>query len=374
MTTAQLLFAASWPIIRVSHARRLRVVFQTPKCTAAETAALSRKAVVVGAGVAGLCAARELANGGMSVTLLEASDDVGGRVRTDVVDGFLLDRGFQVFIEAYPECRRVLRYDELKLQRFVPGAMIWYRKSFHTISDPFRAPLLAVRAVFTPIGSVVDKLRVAVLRTKLLRTPVEEILGRGGQRVDSFLRAEGFSEQFIDTFFRPFYEGIFLAPLSEQCSRLFCFVFRMFGEGAASLPAGGMGAVSRQLAEALPRAVEVKLGERVTSLRSGRVETTHGAYDGDVVVVATEGDEAARLVRGVEGGEWRGSVCVYFASERAAPVSRAVLLLNGEGDADGPVNNVAFPAQVATSYAPAGKTLVSCTVVGDGSGGDGRTQ
>lgn len=256
-----------------------------------------------------------------------------------------------------------LNYDNLNLNRFLPGACIRYHNAFHIISDPFRAPFLAVSGLFAPVGSVVDKLRVALLRSKLLDTPLARIFESVPQPLDSFLRSEGFSQQFIDAFFRPFYQGIFLAPLSEQSSTMFSFVFKMFSAEPASLPAGGIGEIPRQMFASLPSSVDVKLNCRVKSVDGTSVTTENQLYTPTVTIVAAEGPEAARLLTGVTTPASRGSICLYFTSNRPPPITKPILILNGEKN--GPVNNMFFPAQVAGTYAPAGKTLISTTIVGD---------
>lgn len=218
------------------------------------------------------------------------------------------------------------------------------------------------------MGSVMDKLRVALLRTKLISVPLETVLHPSEPSVplDRHLQNIGFSIPFINAFFRPFYQGIFLAPLKDQCSHMFNFVFRMFAEGAASLPKNGIGAVSQQMLTSLPKSVEVKLNSAVSSVSAGQV-VAHGViYEAPVVIVATEGPEAVRLLGGkFSTNSSRGSICLYFSSNKAAPLSRGMLVLNGNGNEEGPVNNMFVPSQIAPSYAPPGKTLISTTIVGD---------
>jgi len=132
--------------------------------------------LVVGAGVSGLVAAVELKRRGFSVQVMEASDNVGGRVRTDEVNGFLLDRGFQVLLTAYPEARRCLDYRALKLREFEPGAIVHTQGRFHTVSDPIRRPRKAIGSVIAPVGTLNDKLLIAKLRAELLDAEIDQIL------------------------------------------------------------------------------------------------------------------------------------------------------------------------------------------------------
>src|SRR5450631_1018581 len=113
-----------------------------------------KQVAIIGAGLAGLECARLLQQTGSNVVLLEASDAPGGRIRTDRVDGYLLDRGFQVLLTAYPEARRALDYKALSLRSLIPGALVWHDGEFHRFADPFRDPLAAMNLLFDPVISV----------------------------------------------------------------------------------------------------------------------------------------------------------------------------------------------------------------------------
>lgn len=327
--------------------------------------------VIVGAGISGLAAAKRLAAEGVHVRLLEASDGVGGRIRSDIVDGCILDRGFQVFICGYPEQQALLDYEELDLREFEPGAMVRTAGGFYTIADPFRRPLRSLQGAFAPVGSLIDKLNVALLRLRLTGLTPDELLRGGADTISASTEEyllKTFSSKLVDTFFRPFYQGIFLAPLSEQSASMFGYVFNMFAREPAALPAAGIGAFPIQIAQNLPKGlVSIELNKRITSLQELDNEAR-------AVIIATEGPEAARLISNDDAMEEleppasRGSVCVYFTSSNPAPIRDPVLVLNGdgaEGPDGGPVNNMFFPSSVCSSYAPDGVTLISTTVVGD---------
>jgi phytoene dehydrogenase-like protein len=315
--------------------------------------------IVVGAGLAGLACALRLHEAGVGMRLLEASDGVGGRVRTDLVDGFRLDRGFQVLLTAYPEARRVLDYTALDLRPFAPGALVRRAGRFHELSDPWRRPSRAFATLTADVGTLGDRLRVARFRGRTRHGSLDELFSRPAASALERLQAEGFSAEMIDAFFRPFFGGILLDRSLSSSSRLLEFVFRMMAEGDVAVPAAGMGAIPLQLAARLP-AGTIRLGTRVAAVSARRVELGSGqALEATAVVVATEGPEAARLL-GLPAPGSRSVGCVYFAAGQA-PRPEPMLLLDGEGS--GPVNNLCFPSNVAPSYAPPGRTLVAASVL-----------
>ncbi|MFN8093357.1 MAG: NAD(P)/FAD-dependent oxidoreductase [Vicinamibacteria bacterium] len=321
---------------------------------------MSADVVVIGAGLAGLSCARRLHEGGASVVVLEAADEVGGRVRTDTVDGFRLDRGFQVLLTAYPEARHRLDYGALSLRAFAPGALVRRGGRFRELSDPWRRPSRALATLLSGIGSVGDKLRMAAMRRDTRRGSVEELMRRPQSTALESLRARGFGDGMIDGFFRPFFGGILLDRSLSASSRVLEFVFRMMAEGDVTVPALGMGAIPQQIESRLPPGT-VRLGARVASIDAGRVTLASGeAIEAGRVVIATEGPEAARLAGTLAAPRSRGVTCVYFAADRP-PIEGPVLVLNGEDE--GLVNNLCFLSEVAPSYAPRGATLVSATVL-----------
>jgi phytoene dehydrogenase-like protein len=316
--------------------------------------------VIIGAGIAGLCCALRLQEKDIPCVVLEASDAPGGRVRTDRVDGFLLDRGFQVLLTAYPEARRLLDYRALRLRTFAPGALVRIQDKLHRLSDPFRQPWTLPATLLAPVGSLADKLAIARLRSRVRQGPVEEIWKRPETSSLEALQNFGFTQRMIDSFFRPFFGGIFLETELATSSRMLEFVFRMFSEGWAALPAAGMGAISEQLAARLTPGT-VRLEARVEGIGDGAVYLTRKRIPAAAVVVATEATEAARLLSDLHPPGFHDTACLYFAAPKA-PVKKPLLVLNGEGG--GPVDNLCVPSAVAPTYAPAGQALVSATVVG----------
>ena len=278
--------------------------------------------IVVGAGLAGLCCARELAAHGDDVLVLERGDDVGGRVRTDVQDGFLLDRGFQVLLTAYPEAQRTLDYESLRLRPFLSGALVRRHGRFLPLADPLRRPGATLQTLREGPGTVADKLRVARLRVRLGRASLNELLQAPQTTTAEALRREGFSAAFVEAFWRPFLSGVFLDPELDTSSRQFSFVVKLFAAGDAALPAAGMQAIPRQLAAGLP-AGAVRTHATVEALEQGGVRLAGGeSLAAATVVVATEAPEAARLTGAFAAPAARAATTLYFAAERTPWASR----------------------------------------------------
>jgi phytoene dehydrogenase-like protein len=310
--------------------------------------------VVVGGGLAGLACARFLHLRGVRVEVLEASDAVGGRVRTDTVDGFLLDRGFQVLLTAYPELHHQLRVDQLDLQRFDTGALVRVDGRFHRVANPLRRPGLAWSTAISPIGTIADKVRLGVLAADLLRTPPRDLLRRADRSTIEALRARGFTDRMIDRFWRPLFAGIQLDPELEVSSRRFEVILAMLVAGDAAVPARGMGAIPAQLAAELPDGT-IHLGMTVSAIAdSGVVLADSRVVNARAVVVATEGPAAARLLGLGDPGS-RAVAAVRLAADAAPVPDRTVIL---DGDRQGPATNVAVMSNVAPSYAPPGCALV----------------
>jgi phytoene dehydrogenase-like protein len=323
----------------------------------------SADVVIVGAGLAGLSAARTLQRAGRDVVVLEASDGAGGRVRTDVVDGFLLDRGFQVLLTAYPEIHRQLDVAALRLQPFDPGAMVWRGGKGSVVADPFRQPKRLWETATAPIGTLGDKVRIALQRRRIGKGHAADLLQGADLPTIAALRAAGFSNAIIDRFWRPFIGGVQLDPGLATSSRMFDIVMRCLSEGESAVPAAGMQAIPDQLCDALKPGT-VRLQSAVAAVEPGIVRLLDGrSVSASAVVVAVEGPVAHGLVgeRGVRDPGSRSVGCVYFAAVRP-PTSEKLIVLNGAGT--GPVLNVAVMSNVAGGYAPPGQHLIAAAMPG----------
>ncbi|KAI2512792.1 flavin containing amine oxidoreductase [Fragilaria crotonensis] len=361
---------------------------------------------IIGGGVSGLMAAITAAtesseqDDGTSIVLLEASPTFGGRVQSDVTDdGYVLDRGFAVFIDEYPSSKALLDYKQLQLGKFIPGAMVKLppgkgndaTNGMAKVADPLRQPLELFTALTAPVGSLMDKIKVLPLLFHVFTTDVAELFQEEETTTLQALKDRwGFSDEMIDTFYKPFLEGIYLAPLDEQSSRMFSFIFKMFSQGSATLPMDGIGAVSKQLAERAKTAgvvlqsnypvgyVSVLRDDDEANDDSGDGRFVVESMDGTrrviakSVIVATDVSVAEALLSqvGVDSTEpqpQRSVGCLYYSFDGDAPIQEPILILSGLGNDRGtekfPINNLCFPSIVNPSYAPPGKSLCSVTVL-----------
>jgi phytoene dehydrogenase-like protein len=319
------------------------------------------KVIIVGAGLAGLTCAKVLNERGAEVAVFEASDGVGGRVRTDELDGFLLDRGFQVYFTSYPVSKRHLDHGALDFRVFDPGAIVHRAGERTVLSDPLRDPKALVPTLLSGAATLGDKLRTPkVVAGTFPGGAISASQEDGGPDTTTlqYLREAGFSELYIDSFFRPFYGGVLLNRELTTSARVLKFTLRMLATGRTVVPALGMGQIPKQLASRLPRdavrlnsPVDALLrdGGRVTGVRAGGEE-----HEADAVVVATDAPTAGRL-SGEAVPEGRvGEVCLYFETSGLGTGKK--ILLNAEDEAF--VNNAVEISDVSEGYAPPGRHLL----------------
>ncbi len=321
------------------------------------------RVLIVGAGLAGLACALTLKSGSIPFEILEASDGPGGRVRTDKLDGYLLDRGFQVYLTAYPEGQRVLDYEALDFHRFAPGALVRYSGKFHKAMDPWREPFAALSSILSPVGSMADKLLVARLRASAMAGTPEQLLLRPEKTTMQALLDFGFSQNIITRFFQPFFGAIMFDSQLRVSSRMLEYVFRMMATGDTVLPGEGMGAIPAQLAARLP-ADSIRYGARVEAVSESSVTLESGeVLQARAVVVATEGPEAVRLLPRLPQVRCRKAMTAYFGIEGPPPVDDPMVILNG--NVQWPIHSCCVPSVVCPNYAPEGHHLMSVTLLGE---------
>jgi glycine/D-amino acid oxidase-like deaminating enzyme len=314
--------------------------------------------VVVGAGLAGLAAAVRLQEAGVEAIVVEASDGVGGRVRTDVVDGFRLDRGFQLLNPAYPEAQALLDLDALDLQPFTPGAVVCTARGRHTLGDPRRLPGSALQGLTAPVGSVKEKVTVGSWLAGLGLRSADAIRASADRPFHEELAARGVGAPMTEKVLRPFLSGVLAEDELTSSQRMVSMLLRSFARGVPSVPALGMQAVPDQLAARL-RSGSVHLGTRVTDVERGLVRTDAGRVETDAAVVAVDPVTAGEL--GIPGARMRSLTTWWYAADEP-PADRPLLHIDAESR--GPVANTVVMTGAAPTYSSDGRALVAVTAVG----------
>ena len=313
---------------------------------------------IIGGGISGLIAARVLEEHGLSATIIEASDRLGGRVKTDVVDGYSLDHGFQVLLTAYPAAKKYLDFDALELQEFLPGSAIFKNGKQKIIGDPLRNLSLLLPTLFSGIGTVNDKLKILALNRRLKKKSIQNIFAEKEQTTRVYLENIGFSEAIITNFFTPFFSGIFLENKLETSSRMFEFVYKMFGEGNAALPKDGIQAIPKQLFEKL-KSTTIIFNTKVKSVENGSIKLESGeTLKSNFTIIATQ---ASGLVSNLKNQAtlWKSCDTLYFEvakREIKKPLIGLIAMHNAL------INNIFYHTSLQTS-ATATKELLSVTVV-----------
>lgn len=322
-------------------------------------------AVVVGAGLAGLAAATTLHRAGVGVLVLEAADAPGGRVRTDVVDGLRLDRGFQVLNPGYPTVPSLVDLDALDLRAYDAGVRVHSGGRARVLADPRRVPGAALSSLLAPVGTLRDKAALVRLALRVGSGDVERFLRRPDATAREVFIAAGISDRLVDSTLRPFLAGVFLEPDLATSGRLALLILRSFVRGSPSLPALGIQALPEAMAAALPPGT-VRTGEPVDRVRTGSVGTAGGGrVRARAVFVATDAPAAGRLLPGVAVPDGRSVTTWYhLADTDPADLADGRPIVTVDGQRRGPVVNTSVLTTVAATYGPPGTVLVSSSSLG----------
>jgi phytoene dehydrogenase-like protein len=317
--------------------------------------AAAAEVVIIGAGLAGLAAARRFEQAGVDYLLVEGGDRIGGRVATDLVDGFRLDRGFQVLNTAYPRLAALVDLRQLDLRAFTPAVLVRRGSGTVRLAHPLRMPFAAPGTLLAGGGSLADRIRLGVLLARYAMADPARLLARPETTALAELRRAGLSARIIDEALRPFLSGVLADPALETSSHVLAMILRSFARGRIAVPAHGMAELPRALAVTLP-SDRLLLDTEVSAVEPGLVRTSGGDLRCRWTVVATDPPTAARLLPTLPGNPMRQLTTYYHAADRA-PQSEPILLL--DGDRRGVVANSVVVSRAAPDYAPPGQHLIA---------------
>ncbi|MCH2195551.1 FAD-dependent oxidoreductase [Kordia sp.] len=316
------------------------------------------KIYIVGAGISGLIAAQILENYGYYPEIIEATDRVGGRVKTDIVNDYQLDHGFQVLLTSYPAAQKYLDYNALDLQHFLPGATVFTKGKQKTIGDPLRKFSLLFPTLFSGIGNFSDKLKVLKLNSTKKKKSIHEIFAQPETTTLTHLQNLGFSDDMISKFFKPFFSGIFLEPNLVTSNRMFEFVYKMFGDGFAALPKSGIEAIPKQLKSKLQH-TKFHFKTKVKTIEDGKITLENGTIlESHFTIIATE---ASQLISNLKSQEtaWKSCETLYFETPKRT-ISKPLIGLGADNTLL--VNNIFFHHSLPTA-SKGTKELLSVTIV-----------
>ena len=315
---------------------------------------------IIGAGVSGLIAAKVLENNGYSPTIIEASASVGGRVKSDTVQGYQLDHGFQVLLTSYPAAKKYLDFKPLALQELVPGATIFKNGKSQTIGDPLRNLSLVFPTLFASIGNFSDKLKILKLNRHLKKKSISAIFKTPETTTLAYLQKLGFSEAMLQDFFKPFFSGIFLEPNLDTSSRMFEFVYKMFGDGLAVIPKSGMQAISNQLKKGLKN-TKIHFETPVKSVKNEIITLQDGSeIESHFTIIATEASDLVANLKN-QATAWKSCDTLYFETSKRTLQKPIIGLI---ADKNALINNLFYHSSVAMEM-KGDKELLSVTVVKD---------
>jgi len=311
---------------------------------------------IIGAGVSGLIAAKVLEDHGYAPIIIEATERAGGRLKTDVVGGYQLDRGFQVLLTAYPAAQKYLDYDKLDLQKITPGAVVFKEKKKKIIGDPSRDLKLLIATLTSGVGSLLDKIKILKLSRYLRRKKLDDIFSEEEQSTLSYLVDFGFSEGMINDFFKPFFSGIFLESKLDTSSRMFEFIFKMFEEGYAAIPKNGIEDIPKQICHGLNETKFI-YNSRVVSLIDNQITLDDGrVFKSDYTIIANEGNS---LINDKTECLWKSCDNFYFTTKGSVIKSKLIGLIPAKKSF---INNIFYHTSLETSISST-SNLLSVTVI-----------
>ena len=318
-----------------------------------------KTAIVVGAGISGLSCALELEKNGYQVQILEKENHPGGRVHSDIVDGYILNCGFQVLQTGYPETKKLLDYKKLELCNLDPEVWIMNNNKIKKLYAPIQNSSNLLKAAFSNVGTFWDKLRLLQLRQSATSRSTNTIFQENETTSLEQIKNYGFSESIINEFFKPLFGGAFLDNELNTTSRMFNFVYKIFSIAPIAIPKYGMKSIPEQLEAKLES--KISFNTNVVKLDNKNIFLENETLSADAVVLAANHNSARQLIPSIEEIHWNSTSCYYFIAD-SPPFSSKVVLLNG--DNRGEINNVFVPTNISKAYSPNNKSIISVSTIG----------
>ena len=301
---------------------------------------MNSEVLVVGAGLAGLSAAIYLEAAGVDVTVIESSDRAGGRVASDVIDGFICDRGFQLINAKYPALQEldvIKELDFIEAPRVIEVSLGDRR---HVVGDPRQVPWTALDKA---TGTVPEKI---ALFTFIAGRP------KPGQSIGQALRGAGTCYERV---LRPFLQGVFLTDPDNVDALYGHSIIKSFVNGKPGVPRNGVGELPKALAQ---RVSTIVYNTRVDGIDQTSAHTNSGTYTADKILIATDATTATQLLGLTEVPRMAGCITWYHAvSENPSGTGRLIL----DGQRRGPIFNSVVMSDISSNYAPIGQHLISTT-------------
>ena len=318
-----------------------------------------KTAIVVGTGLSGLSCAIELEKNGYQVQIVEKENHPGGRVHSDIVDGYILNRGFQVLQTGYPETNRLLDYKKLELCNLSPEVWVMKQNRIKKLYDPLQNPSKILKAVFSNVGTLWDKFLLLRIRQSTISRSIDTLFQENEITTIEQLRNYGFSDSIINEFFKPLFGGAFLDKDLDTTSRMLNFVYKIFSVAPIAIPRYGMKSIPEQLASKLES--KILFNANVIKLDNKNVFLENEVLSADYVVLAANHNAARKLIPSMENIPWNSTSCYYFVAD-SPPFDSKVVMLNGNSRGD--INNVFVPTNISKDYSPNNKSLISVSTIG----------
>ena len=325
--------------------------------------------IIIGAGLSGLAAGKTLLSKNRDFIIIEQNNKIGGKVNTEIHNGYKLDYGFQIILDGYENTKKNIDIEKLRLQYFDSGALIWDGKKFHSIADPFKDIKELPQTIFSPIGNLKDKIKILILKLKLIFMKEDQILQMDNLTTKSFFKKNGFSSEFINKFLQPFFSGILLDKNLITPHTYMLYLFKLFSKSNAGVPINGMQEIPNLLARELPKDT-LMLNAKVKKIENDKITLENNQIIHCKNIICTIESNSIKRLKGknnIETRKYFSCTTHYFTSAYLNNIfgkayNTKKIILNGSGK--GQINNIAIMSNVAKSYAPNGSSLIAITTLG----------